>query len=124
MHKYSFGFKDLLVWQRALAFANKVIELTENLNTDNKHFRLIEQIEASSASVPQNIAEGKGRYSPKELKQFLFYSRGSLYETVTLLNLFALRDWITKSQLEEMETEADEIGKMLNGLIKSISHKN
>jgi len=114
------SFKDLNVWQKALEFANTVIELTENLNTGQKHYRLIEQIEAASASVAQNIAEGKGRYSPKEFKQFLYYSRGSLYETVTLLNLFALRKWITKQQLKTMEDEADEIGKMLNGLINSV----
>ncbi len=120
MSKRQFGFKDLSVWQRALDFANKVIELTESLNSDQKHYRLIEQIEASSASIAQNIAEGKGRYSKKEFKQFLYYSRGSLYETLTLLNLFSLRGWISESQLSLLENEADEIGRMLNGLINSI----
>jgi len=123
MDKGDFGFKDLLVWQRALEFANKVIQLTENLNTEKNHYRLIEQIESASSSVSQNIAEGKGRYSAKEMRQFLYYSRGSLYETVTLLNLFALRKWITNNQLDELEAEAIEIGKMLNGLINSIKVK-
>ena len=63
MEKPIFGFKDLKVWQKALDFADEVIELTENLNTKYKHFRLIEQIEGSSASVAQNISEGKGRNS-------------------------------------------------------------
>ncbi len=120
MENKNFGFKDLLVWQRALLFANDVIELTVTLNTNQKHYRLIEQIEAASASVSQNIAEGKGRNSKKEFKQFLYYSRGSLYETITLLNLFALRKWISEMELRKLETEADEIGKMLNGLINSI----
>jgi len=100
-----------------------VIQLTENLNTEKNHYRLIEQIESASSSVSQNIAEGKGRYSAKEMRQFLYYSRGSLYETVTLLNLFALRKWITNNQLDELEAEAIEIGKMLNGLINSIKVK-
>ena len=120
MDKKAFGFKELAVWQRALEFANMVIELCEPLNTNNKHFRLIEQIEGAAASVSQNIAEGKGRYSGKEFKQFLYYSRGSLYEAITLLNLFALQGWITKDQLAQLENEADEIGKMINGLINSI----
>jgi len=71
-------------------------------------------------SVAQNIAEGKGRYSQKEFRQFLYYSRGSLFETVTLLNLFALRNWITEAKLSQIEHEANEIGKMLNGLINSL----
>ena len=66
-----FGFKDLKVWQKSLHFANEVIELTENLNTSSKHYRLIEQVEAASASIAQNIAEEKGRYSKKEFKIFL-----------------------------------------------------
>ncbi|WP_075590631.1 four helix bundle protein [Labilibacter marinus] len=120
MSNCNFGFKDLLVWQKSLNFANEVIKTTESLNSQKKHFRLIEQIEASSASVAQNIAEGKGRYSPKEFKQFLYYSRGSLYETITVLNLFYLRNWITRETLVELEMKADEIGKMLNGLINSL----
>jgi len=116
------SFKDLLVWQKSLQFADKVIARTETLDTNAKHYRLIEQIEAASASVPQNIAEGKGRFHPKEFRQFLFYARGSLYETITLLHLFAMRKWITNSELETFEQEANEIGKMLNGLINSIKY--
>lgn len=52
----NFNFKELNVWQKSLQFANDVIEITENLNTDKNHYLLIEQIEASSASIAQNIA--------------------------------------------------------------------
>jgi four helix bundle protein len=120
MEESDFGFKKLKVWQRALDFADQVIELSENLETSRKHYRLLEQIEAASASIPQNIAEGKGRHTDKEFKQFLYYSRGSLFEVVTLLNLFHLRNWISDAQLKELEIKAEEVGKMLNGLIKSI----
>ena len=115
-----FGFKKLKVWQKALDFADMVIDITENLNTEGKHFRLIEQIEASSASIAQNIAEGKGRSSKKEFEHFLYISRGSLYETVTLLNLFHKRKWIEKEDLDRLEKEALEIAKMTKGLINSL----
>ena len=65
-----FNFKDLIVWQKSIDFADRVIECTENLNTSQKHFRLIEQIESSVASISQNIAEGRGRQYPKEFIQF------------------------------------------------------
>lgn len=61
----------------------KVISLVDGIQTDRKHFRLMEQLEASSTSIALNIAEGKGRYSKKEFIQFLYIARGSLYETVT-----------------------------------------
>jgi four helix bundle protein len=64
-----FGFEDLAVWQKAVEFSNKVINLVEDVETNRKHFRLIEQSEASSSSIALNIAEGKGRYSKKEFIQ-------------------------------------------------------
>ncbi len=70
-----FGFEDLEVWNKAIEFADQVIDLIECLDTNRKHFRLIEQPEAASTSVAMNI-------------QFLYIARGSLYETVTLLEIF------------------------------------
>jgi four helix bundle protein len=67
-----FGFEDLEVWKRAIKFADKAISVTEKLNTQNKHFRLVENLEASATSIALNIAEGKGRYSKKEFIQFLY----------------------------------------------------
>lgn len=78
------SFKDLIVWQKSLEFANEVIDLAEKMNTERRHYRLIEQLEAASTSIAMNIAEGKGRSSRKEFRHFLFIARGSLYETVTL----------------------------------------
>ncbi len=72
--------------------------VVETIDTDRKHYRLLEQIEACSTSVSMNIAEGKGSWSLKEYKQFLFYSRGSLYETLTLMKIFKMRNWIDDDQ--------------------------
>ena len=118
--KVHFNFKDLIVWQKAIEFADKVIQMTEGLNTDRKHFRLIEQIESSAASIAQNISEGKGRFSKKEFAHYLYISRGSLYETITLLNLFQRRKWILEDTLIELEGKAYEIANMLKGLINSV----
>jgi len=73
-----FSFEDLEVWRKAVEFAKGVIELAESVETDRKHFRLIEQLEACSTSVALNIAEGKERYSKKEFVQYLYIARGSL----------------------------------------------
>ncbi len=124
MSKPRFIFEDLVVWQKAVKFAKDVIDLTENINTKQKHFRIIEQIESSSTSIALNIAEGKGRYSKKEYVQFLYIARGSLYETLTLLIIFQEKNWIDDNQLEIMKCSADEIGKMLSGLINSIRNSS
>ena len=114
-------YKDLLVWQKSLHFADQVIQLIDQIESSRKHYRLFEQMESSVTSVPMNIAEGKGRNSKKEFMQFLYIARGSLYETLTLLELFKLRGWINNDQFTALETDSNEIARMINGLIKSIS---
>ena len=117
-----FSFEDLEVWRKAVEFAKGVIELAESVETDRKHFRLIEQLEASSTSIALNIAEGKGRYSKKEFVQFLYIARGSLYETITFLIIFHKNNWISDNQLDETKAFGEEIGKMLSGMITSIKN--
>jgi len=116
-----FGYEDLKVWNMAVDFAVKVIELVENLETDRKHYRLFEQIEASSTSISMNIAEGKGRYSKKEFIHFSYIARGSLYETMTLLEIFRRKKWISTDKYTQLEEDAKEIASMIKGLIHSIS---
>jgi len=116
-----FGFKNLLVWQKSMEFINLVFDVIETMETNRKHYRLIEQLESSTTSIANNIAEGKGRNSKKEFVQFLYYSRGSLYETITILNIFQKRNWISKESLEKLEEKGYEIASMLKGLINSIS---
>lgn len=82
-----FGYEDLEVWDRSVDFAVNIIDLIENINTPRKHYRLFEQIESSSTSIAMNVAEGKGRFSKKEFVHFCYISRGSLYETMTLLEI-------------------------------------
>jgi four helix bundle protein len=115
------AYKDLAVWQKSMLFASELISLIENLETDRKHYRLVEQLEAAATSIPMNIAEGKGRYSQKEFIHYLHIARGSLYETLTLLELFEMRGWVKPEWTRAFWTQAEEIGKMINGLIRSIS---
>lgn len=120
MTNVKFSFEDLEVWQKAVDFAYEVIRLAEEIQTDRKHYRLIEQLESASTSVALNIAEGKGRYSRKEFVQFLYIARGSLYETIALVTIFNKNRWIDDDHLERIKAFGDEIGKMLSSLINAI----
>ena len=115
-----FAFEELQVYQRALDLSLAEIDLIEEIKTPKKHFRLTEQLEASCTSVALNISEGKGRFSKKEFKQFLYIARGSLYETVTMLQIFRKKKWLDKESYEKLYLEAEEVNKMLSGLINSI----
>jgi four helix bundle protein len=107
------SYKDLIVWQKSIEFASIVIDVAENLATKRKHYRLIEQLEASVTSVAMNIAEGKGRFTKKDYGHFLVIARGSLYETLTLLEIFKLKGWIALEDFNNLEKKSIEISKML-----------
>lgn len=115
-----FGYEELVVWHRAVDFAVSVIDLIETIDTGRKHYRLLEQIEASSTSVSMNLAEGKGRFSQKEFTQYCYIARGSLYETVTLLEIFKRKNWISEKKFSILKAEGIEIASMIKGLINSL----
>ena len=115
-----FAYEDLDVWNKAVDFAVNVIDIVEAVNTSRKHFRLLEQIEASSASISANLAEGKGRFSKKEFVQYCYIARGSLYETMTFLEIFKRKGWISVTDLSSLREEAISIASMIKGLINSI----
>jgi len=115
-----FDFENLIVWQKAIEFADLILEKTDKFYKSNRNFRLREQLDACSSSIPMNIAEGKGRYSKKEFKQFLYYSRGSINETVTVLLLLQKRSWLSLEDYIILKQKAMELSKILNGLINSL----
>jgi len=67
-----------------------------------------------------NIAEGKGRQTKKEFIQFLYISRGSLFEVITLCVIMQKLDWIKEEKVTRFQQLAEEITKMINSLIKSM----
>ena len=115
-----FAYEDLDVWSKAVDFSVRVINLVDSLDTSRKHFRLLEQIEASSTSISTNIAEGKGRFSKKEFVHYCYIARGSLYETMTFLEIFKRVSWISESNIIPLRKEAISIASMIKGLINSI----
>ncbi len=115
-----FGYEDLKVWDRAVNFAVMVIDAAETIESDRKHYRLFEQIEAASTSIAMNLAEGKGRFSVKEFKHYCYIARGSLYETMTLLEIFHRKNWLSPEKYLEIKSAAIESAGMIKGLVNSL----
>jgi four helix bundle protein len=116
---YIFPFEKLDVYQMAVELADYVLGLLEGIPF-NKHFRLVSQIEGAVVSISQNIAEGKGRQHKKEFLQFLSISQGSLYETVTLNELFKRRGLFSSEESIEIRLRGEQIDRKLNGLMNAI----
>jgi four helix bundle protein len=116
---YVFPFEKLDVYQMAVDLADYVLGLLERIPL-NKHLRLVSQMEGAVVSVSQNIAEGKGRQYKKEFIQFLSISQGSLYETITLNEVFRRRKLFSEEDFLEVRTRGEEIDRKLNGLMNSL----
>ena len=119
MAQYVFPFEKLDVYQLALDLVEFVLELLEKL-PQNRHIRLISQMEASATSPAQNIAEGKGRQYKKEFIQFLHIAQGSVYEVVTLNEVFHRRKLFSEEDAKEIRSRCEQIDRKLNGLINSL----
>ncbi len=119
MSEYVFPFEKLEVYQLALDLADYVLGLLENL-PQNRHLRLISQMEAAAVSPAQNIAEGKGRQYKKEFIQFLHIAQGSVYEVVTLNAVFKRRKLFQENEAREIRSRCEQVDRKLNGLINSL----
>jgi four helix bundle protein len=77
----------------------------------------------TAVSVVSNIAEGKGRFSDKELLQFLDVAKGSLFEVETQLLLAGHLGYLTAEQAAGLASQVGETGRLLNGLIKAFEQE-
>ncbi|MBA5794016.1 four helix bundle protein [Flavobacterium sp. xlx-214] len=109
--------KDLEVWQRSMDLVTQVYLLTKDFPKE-EIYGLTSQLRRCAISVPSNIAEGAARQSNKEFIQFLYISLGSLMELETQLIIAKNINFFSEISLNEHINAIEQIGKMLNGLIK------
>ncbi len=122
MSEYVFPFEKLDVWQLSVELSEYVLGLLEKM-PPNRHIRLIGQMEAAVVSPSQNIAEGKGRQYKKEFIQFLHIAQGSLYEVVTLTEVFRRSGIFSEEESLKIRKKCEVIDRKLNGLVNSLRGK-
>ena len=111
-------YKELVVWQKSMEFVDWVYAVLKTF-PKTEHFRLCDQLARAVVSIPSNIAEGNGRNSKSDFARFLSIARGSLYETMTQLEIAKRQGYI--DDLSQAENYATSIRKMLNALITKLS---
>jgi four helix bundle protein len=112
-------YRNLLVWRKSMILVTEVYKATQ-LFPKEEAYGLTSQIRRSAISIPSNIAEGKGRFSPAEFRQFLIQARGSLLELETQLIISGNLGYLKGAKFEELKAKTIEVGKMLNGLIEAV----
>jgi len=115
-----FNFGKLDVWQKAIDFADLVYNHTRNFPADER-FGLTNQMRRAAVSISSNIAEGTSRMSQTDFAQFIEIATGSVFEVVSQSFIGRRQGFLSEENFRVMYSAADEIGRMLSGLRKSLA---
>lgn len=110
---------DLRVYQLAMQLAEKVWNIVITWDAFAK-YSIGKQYTEAADSIGANISEGFGRFHFKDSKNFLYYSRGSLFETKTWTIKAHNRKLISEDQYNELITDIHDLKIKLNNYINTI----
>jgi four helix bundle protein len=116
------SYRDLEVWQKAMDLVVECYEITKRFPRD-EIYGLILQLRRAAVSIPANIAEGRGRKHKAEFIQYLSIAYGSLAELETHLQIAQRLNYIDMEKLNQLLEKTAEIGRMINGLRRSLQDK-
>ena len=111
--------RELLIWQRAIELSLAIYRLSASFPREEM-YGLTNQLRRASVSIASNIAEGYGRGTKGEYKQFLSIARGSNLELQTQLVIARELNFADSSSIDKAESLSGEIGKMLTVMLKKL----
>ena len=116
------SYRDLVAWQKAMDLVTEIYRVTGNF-PKYELFGLTSQVRKAAVSIPSNIAEGRGRSSLGEFRLFLGNAMGSLAEVETQIFIARNLEFIDEKTASALLDLSSEVGRVLNGLIASISKR-
>src|SRR5205823_11505845 len=114
-----FNFEKLDVWRKAIDFADLVYNQTRQFPSDER-FGLTNQMRRAAVSISSNIAEGTSRLSQTDYARFIEIATGSVSEAVSQAFVGRQQGFLPEGDFHLLYTAAEEIGRMLSGLRKSL----
>ena len=112
-----FDFEKLEVYKKSKELNKEILKFLKNNKNINYYLR--DQLRRSSISIVINIAEGSGKFSKADKKNFYTIARGSVYECVSLLEIILDENQSYKEKYLYFYQKYETISKMLLGLINN-----
>jgi four helix bundle protein len=112
--------KQLVVWRKSVDLCKAVYVATQGFPPAER-FGLTAQMRRAGLAIPSNLAEGRGRGSRPEYRQFVVIARGSACELETQLIIAQELGFLKASEAEVLLDETREVIRMLHGLVRSLS---
>ena len=113
------SYRDLLVWQRSIQLSVAVYRFTRDF-PNAELYGLTSQLRRAAVSVASNIAEGYGRATKGEFRQFIGIARGSILEVQTQLEIAKQLGFGKEVQRRAADAPAEETGKMTWALMQKL----
>jgi four helix bundle protein len=112
-------FRKLLIWQKAMLFISHIYQYSSEY-PKQEMFGLTDQIRRAAVGISLNIAEGSGSGSDKEFARFLRMALRSLYEVMAACEIAQMLKYQKVSDSEKLLIEAEELARMIGGLLKKL----
>jgi four helix bundle protein len=113
------GYKDLIVWQKAITLVKRVYQVTSAFPSDER-FGLVSQMRRAAVSIPSNIAEGQARHTTGEFIQGISHAKCSLAELDTQLTIAVELAFCPQTVTPDLFALLGEVRKMLNALRRTL----
>ena len=114
-------FEDLEIWQLSRILCRDIFEIIQNTDLKN-NYRLANQIDGSSGSIMDNIAEGFERNGNKEYLQFLSIAKASCGETRSQLYRVLDRNFIAESKFDDLKLKCEILSKKIGAFMNYLAN--
>lgn len=116
MEKKFNDFRDMSVWQQSFNLLVEVYILIKQFPADER-FILTDQLKRAANSVTHNLAEGYGRFEPKDKTRFYKIARGSAYESMSQILVAETQEYLSKETCENLIDRYKKLIEEINALI-------
>lgn len=117
----AFMFENLQVYQKAVDFADRICVLIGSF--PRGYYFLVDQLNRAALSIATNLAEGNGRFTKPDRKNFFTIARGSVQECVPLLEVAFRRGFLAPDDHSVLKEALEEISRMISGLIAGLKNR-
>ena len=117
----AFMFEKLEVYQKTVGFADDIAALTEDFRRG--YGFLVNQLNRAALSIATNLAEGNGRFTKPDRRNFFTIARGSAQECIPLLEIARRRGLVEEPTALALRERLEVIAKMISGLISGLDKR-
>ncbi|MHC4445893.1 MAG: four helix bundle protein [Planctomycetota bacterium] len=117
----AFMFENLKVYQKTVDVADEISYITEKF--PRGYYYLTDQLNRAALSIATNLAEGNGRFTKADRKNYFIIARGSSQECIPLIEIARRRKLITDKKVETLKQDLEQIAKMISGLINGLDNR-